>query len=167
MKVVRLAFGCFVLLVLQMVLAPRISIGEIAPDFPLLIVAYFAVNRGALQGSIAGFVVGLIQDLFNPALLGLNALVKSVVGYGLGIAGTKAEHENLLFVGGLLTVAAAANDFFYLFFFTGLDLGRFFVLWVTISLPSAVYTALLGVVLHWLAMYFGSKVVRNLGKARS
>ena len=64
-------------------------------------------------------------------------------------------------------IAAVAHDFVYLLFFTGGDLGRFIILWITVSLPSAVYTALVGVVVHKIAEVMGDKVVRSFGKARS
>jgi rod shape-determining protein MreD len=166
-KYAHVIAACFIFFFLQMVLAPRIAFGEIAPDFPLLLVAYFSLNRGAFQGSISGFFVGLLQDLYSPELLGLNALTKSLAGYVLGLVGGKAEPDNLPFLVGLFGIAALANDFVYLLFFTGLDLGRFFVMFFTIAVPSAVYTAILGVVVHKVATYFGGKVVKTFGKARS
>lgn len=166
MKYLRILFACFLLLFLQIALVPKISIGEISPDFPLLLTAYLAMNRGTLQGSLAGFVVGLVQDLFNPHLLGLNALAKSATGYGVGVAASKAETNNALFLVLLFGVAALAHDGIYLLFFTGLNIVRCFVLWFTVSVPSAAYTAIVGMAVYKTAMYFEAKVVRAFGKAR-
>ncbi len=152
---------------LQMLLAPRIALGEVTPDFMLLLVAYFAVRRAPERGAMVGFVVGLFQDLFNPELLGLNALSKSLIGYGVGVVGSKTDPDNALLLAALLASAAIANDFVYLLFFTGLHLGRFFMLWVTVSIPSAFYTALIGVVLHWVILRLDGKPGRSFGKARS
>lgn len=156
---------CLVFFLLQMLLASRMSLGEIAPDFVLLLVSYIAVNRTPVQGALTGFFVGLFQDLFNPELLGLNALTKSLVGYGLGKGGSKADTGSSVFVFAIVALAAAAHDFLYLLFFTRLDLGRFFVMWITISLPSAIYTAAVGVIVHKLGRQVEKRAVRAFGKA--
>lgn len=164
---VNIAITCIIFALLQMLVAPRIAIGNVSPDFMLLLVAYFAIDRKAEQGAMVGFLVGLFQDLFNPELLGLNALTKSVVGYGLSVAGSKTRPDNPLLMAALVMAAALANDLLYLLFFTGLHLGKTLILWTTVSVPSAVYTALMGIVVYKLASVLGSKAVRHLGKARS
>lgn len=150
-----------------MLLAPKLAIGEIAPDFTLLLVAYFAINRPPIHGAVAGFLVGLLQDLFNPELLGVNALAKSITGYGLSVAAAKAEPESHIFLGGLLLASALAHDFIYLLVFSGLNLWKLLILWVTVALPSAVYTAIVGVIIHIVSVYLGNRVVQTFGKARS
>ena len=45
MKSARVLIACFTFFLLQMIVAPKISFGEIGPDFILLLVAYFAINR--------------------------------------------------------------------------------------------------------------------------
>ena len=151
---------------LQLLVTPRVAIGEISPDFMLLLVAYFAIHRKPEHGAVAGFLIGLFQDLFNPELLGLNALTKSIIGYGLGLIGSKTEPDNPLLLMAVLAAAAAANDFVYLLFFTGLHLGNFFILWTTVSIPSAAYTAVAGIVAHKAADMIGSRAVKSFGKAR-
>jgi len=166
MRYLHLLFASFIFLLMQMLLAPKIAIGQIAPDFSLLLVAYLAINRGAIPGSVSGFLVGFVQDLYNPELLGLNALTKSIVGYGLGVAGSKGEPGSVPFLAALLAVAAAANDFLYLLFYTDMNVGRFFVVFFAVALPSAIYTAIVGVVVHKIALFSEARVVRSIGKAR-
>ncbi|MDH3214901.1 MAG: rod shape-determining protein MreD [Candidatus Krumholzibacteria bacterium] len=167
MRIVHAIVTVFVFVLLQMLVSPKIAIGDIAPDFILLLVAYFAIQRKPQRAAVAGFVIGLGQDLFNPELLGLNALTKSLVGYGFGLVGSKAEQDHPLLLMALLGVAAVAHDFVYLLFFSGLHLGKFIILWTTVSIPSALYTALTGLVVYKIAATLGSKAVRTLGKARS
>lgn len=152
---------------LQVLVADKITFRSIGPDFPLLIVSYFALSNGAVRGSIVGFVVGFFQDLFNPSFLGLNALTKSLTGYALGRAGAQTERENPLFLLGLFGITALAHDFVYLLVFTQLHLAKFFLTWVTVSIPSAVYTALVGALVHTVVMFSLTEVVRSLGKTRS
>jgi rod shape-determining protein MreD len=153
--------------VLQVTVADAISFGKIGPDFPLLIVVYFAVFRGALGGSVIGFAVGLLQDFFNPSNLGLNALAKSIVGYAMGRTGAQTERDNPLFLVAVFGVAALAHDFIYLLFFTRFHLGKFIVTWSVVGVPSAIYTAVVGAIVHALVVVFLNEAVRHLGKTRS
>jgi rod shape-determining protein MreD len=152
---------------LQALLSDALTFGKIGPDFPLLMVAYFAVFRGAVAGSIFGFVAGLFQDLFNPSFLGLNALTKTLVGFALGRAGVQTERDHPVFLFALFGVSALAHDLVYLAFYTQLHPGRLFVTWLSVSLPSAVYTAVVGIAVHVGAAFFLTEVVRSLGKTRS
>ena len=167
MKGLGIGVVLVVFFLLQAVFSDALTFGQIGPDFPLLIVAYFAIFRGAIAGSIFGFVAGLFQDLFNPSFLGLNALTKTLVGFALGRAGAQTERDHPVFLLALFGVSALAHDFIYLLFFTQLRLGHFFVTWLTVSLPSAVYTAVVGVAVHVGVAFFLTEVVRNLGKTRS
>jgi rod shape-determining protein MreD len=153
-------------LLFQVAIAPKIAIGQIAPDFPLLLVAYFSVRRPAQQSAVTGFLIGLFQDLFNPSLLGLNALTKTLAGYALSVTSAKLEPDSWVLLAPLFGLAALAHDIVYLLFFTGLHLGQFFVLLGTVALPSSVYTAAVGVVFYKLAEAVSGKVVTSFGKAR-
>ena len=156
-----------VFFLLQAVFSDALTFGRIGPDFPLLIVAYFAVFRGSIAGSVFGFVVGLLQDLFNPSFLGLNALTKTLVGFALGRAGAQTERDHPIFLLALFGISALAHDVVYLLFYTQLRLGEFFVTLLTVALPSAVYTAVVGILVHVGVAFFLTEVVRNLGKTRS
>ena len=156
-----------VFFLLQVLVSDKITFRGIGPDFPLLIVVYFALPRGPVRGSIAGFVVGFFQDVFNPAFLGLNALTKSLAGYALGRAGAQTEGENPVLLLGLFGITALAHDFVYLLVFTQFHVVKFFVTWVTVSIPSAVYTALVGTLVHVIVMFSLTEVVRSVGKTRS
>jgi len=156
----------FVFFLLQVFVSDAISFRSIGPDFPLLIVVYFAVFHGAIKGSIVGFIVGLLQDLFNPSFLGLNALTKSLVGYAMGRAGAQTERDNPLFLIAFFGIAALAHDFVYLLFFTGFHVGKFALAWVTISIPSALYTAVVGAIVHAIVLFSLIEAVRYVGKTR-
>lgn len=156
-----------VFFLLQAVFSDALTFGRIGPDFPLLIVAYFAIFRGSIAGSVFGFVVGLLQDLFNPSFLGLNALTKTLVGFALGRAGAQTERDHPIFLLALFGISALAHDVVYLLFYTQLRLGEFFVTLLTVALPSAVYTAVAGILVHVGVAFFLTEVVRNLGKTRS
>jgi len=156
-----------VFFLLQVSVADSITFARIGPDFPLLIAVYFAIFRGALAGSLFGFAVGLLQDFFNPSGLGLNALAKSIVGHLAGRMGAQTDRDNPLFLMAVFGAASLAHDFIYLLFFTQFNLGKFIIEWLAVGVPSAIYTAVAGGVVHALVAVLLSEAVRHLGKTRS
>jgi len=155
-----------VFLVLQVVALRKLSIGDISPDLALILCALLALYRGKTGGAVIGFFIGFFQDLFNPSLLGLNALTKTLIGFGFGHMGTKILPEKAQFLASIFFLAAVAHDFVYLIFFTALDIGLLMKMFLTIALPSAIYTALIGVLAHKLFLLLNSRVVRSFGKER-
>lgn len=81
----RAAVGLVVVL-LQWLVFRRLPLWGVIPDVVLLFVALTAVKRGRLAGAVAGFSTGLLMDLLiNPATLGLNAFVKTLMGFVIGL----------------------------------------------------------------------------------
>ncbi len=66
------------------------------PDLLLLIVLYLSVYNGSLTGETAGFVSGLMLDFLTAAPLGLNCLLRTLVGFFSGLC------HNLLNVSGIV-----------------------------------------------------------------
>jgi rod shape-determining protein MreD len=164
MKWFYLILALLLFLLLQLVVADRISIGRVTPDFLVLIVIFFALHRRAIRGGIFGFVVGLLQDLANPAYLGLNALTKSLLGFFVGKAGAKTFPEGTLFLFVLFMFVSFGHDFVYLVFYHWPNMSGALVDMFTLALPSAAYTALFGLLIHKLLSIAGHKVVESIGK---
>jgi rod shape-determining protein MreD len=78
---VRSALVVFGLLIVQTVFVSTLAIDGIVPDLLLIWVVYFALVRGQLQATVAGFAVGLIQDLVTTQFFGLAALAKTIAGF--------------------------------------------------------------------------------------
>ena len=72
---------------LQASLVPALRIADVAPDIPLIIVVLLALRRGPEFGCASGFVAGLFQDMATGGWLGVQALTKALVGFGIGAAG--------------------------------------------------------------------------------
>lgn len=72
------------LLILQTTFLPLISIEGVVPDVLLIWVIYNAVRRGQIEGMVAGFIVGLLQDVATTQFFGLAALSKTVTGFAAG-----------------------------------------------------------------------------------
>ena len=65
--------------VLQVALAPHLSIGGAIPNFLLLAVIGVALMEGPRYGTMAGFVAGLAFDLIGTGAIGPMALVLSLI----------------------------------------------------------------------------------------
>jgi rod shape-determining protein MreD len=155
-----------VFLLMQVVLADRIAFGPISPDFMVLVVAFFALYRGAVQAAIFGFAIGFLQDLSNPELLGLNALTKSILGFTIGKIGTKTVPDNVPFLFVLFMSVTFGHDIIYLVFYHWPRVGSSLAAIFTTALPSAAYTALFGVLVHKLLAFAGPEVAESVGKER-
>ena len=134
----------FLALGLQATLVPHLAIAGIKPDLALVATVLLGMARGATSGTITGFFIGLAQDLTNPAFLGLNALTKSLLGYFSGSLRGHLNASSPPFHAGVLLVAVLAHDAVYLTILTHLSLAELLTRFAIQSLPTSLYTALVG-----------------------
>lgn len=65
------------------------------PDAILLAAVFLGLRRDRATGLIGGFVLGLFQDVLSGGLLGLNALLKGLIGYYAGGQRNASAHATL------------------------------------------------------------------------
>jgi rod shape-determining protein MreD len=70
---------------LQSTLLRRLALWHAVPDLALGIVVYTAYVNGAMTGQLSGFFSGFTIDFLSAAPLGLNALVRTLVGALAGL----------------------------------------------------------------------------------
>lgn len=75
-------------------MGPALRIADVAPDIPLIVVVMLAMRRGPEFGCGAGFLAGLLQDAATGGLLGVQALTKSVIGFGVGALGGRLRVDH-------------------------------------------------------------------------
>lgn len=78
------AFGV-VAAILQSTLLSRIALYRAVPDLALGILVYSAYINGVMTGQLSGFCYGLLLDCMSFAPLGLNALVRTLIGALTGL----------------------------------------------------------------------------------
>ncbi|MBI4720625.1 MAG: rod shape-determining protein MreD [Chitinivibrionia bacterium] len=166
MKTAVVVITGLLFLLLQMIAANKIALGPVEPDFPLLFVVYVSLYRGSFQGTLIGFGIGFLQDLFNPSLLGLNALLKSILGSIAGRIGSTMERDSALFLALILVVSQLAHDLIYMVFYYGFNIVHILKMFAIATIPSSLYTALVGVLVHKVCSSLGLKAVRIFGKAK-
>jgi rod shape-determining protein MreD len=129
-------------------MGPALRIADVAPDIPLIVVVMLALRRGAEFGCGAGFLAGLLQDAATGGLLGVQALTKSVIGFGVGALGSRLRvSQPLVQVPGLVVLSlvegVARFSLLQLFHFPA----SFGELMTYVVLPQAIYNGFLGAAL--------------------
>ena len=132
--------------VLQMTWSHHLRVFELQPDFILLVLVAIALASGHLHATVMGFCVGLLQDTYMTADLGLNALAKSIVGFAVGVGRTRimaeAAHVQVLII-------AAAVLLHNLIFFAGhsaVPIAEVPYFWIRYGPGQAIYTGLIGAI---------------------
>ena len=140
--------------IIQSTVVENLSIQDIKPDFIIIILIYVSLSSGSLVGVILGFSVGLVQDFYGPPdNLGLNALCKTLVGFGVGIA-KEGLYKDSLFVL-IITIGGSflAHDGLYHIINSSFSIEHALSQFISISWLSAVYTIFASVVLIVLFTY--------------
>tara|TARA_B100001079_G_scaffold29551_1_gene22397 strand:- start:29 stop:514 length:486 start_codon:yes stop_codon:yes gene_type:complete len=144
--------------ILQFYLSEFMTIRSIRPDFLLIFIVYVSFQYGSFAGVIAGFSLGLLEDLSGVgSMFGLAPLTKSITGFLVGKLQGQHSRMNPLYFHATWIGIIFFHFVFYIYFrFQTLyetSSEQFFLTW----LFSAVYTlALLGLM----------QVVKPIGEIR-
>ncbi len=127
--------------VLQTTWVDSIKIGLIKPDLLIVALSFVALRSGPVVGAYTGLGLGILQDLYMPADLGVNALAKSLIGAGFGYSHTHMVSDSIQVQAALIFGAVILHDLIY-YVCAGADV-PFEVVTV---LGRAVYTGLISTV---------------------
>jgi len=70
---------------LQSTVIARISFFGVMPDLALCVLVFSAYVNGTMVGQVSGFFSGLFIDFLSAAPLGLNSLIRTLIGALTGI----------------------------------------------------------------------------------
>ncbi|MGD2206843.1 MAG: rod shape-determining protein MreD, partial [Anaerolineae bacterium] len=86
-----------VIAILQSTVVPHLTIWDVFPDLPVLVVVSWSLLRGAGEGVVWGFISGLAVDLLSGAPFGAATLSFIAIGFlsGLGEATVFGAHVAL------------------------------------------------------------------------
>jgi len=71
--------------ILQSTLIGMIPIVKVIPDIALCIIVFSAYVNGTMTGQVSGFFSGLLLDFLSAAPLGMNCLLRTLIGALTGI----------------------------------------------------------------------------------
>lgn len=111
-----LAFGLLVIvtLALQSTVLARMTLLGVIPQLVLVVVVSLGYLEGERVGAAVGFFGGLMQDLLQPqAIVGLTALVYTLIGYGVGILRQYTTAESVWTPVFAVTIASTVSEFSY------------------------------------------------------
>jgi rod shape-determining protein MreD len=134
-----------VALLIQLTLINSITILGLKPDLLMIVVVVFSLMKGEKEGTISGFASGLLQDIFSIGLLGINALVKTVIGFTCGLLKEKIFHEHILFLIPVITFIASLIQSILIFLLLRAFGIEYSLAWSLkqVALPEALYSSLL------------------------
>ena len=136
---------------LQVMFVSEIEVASGHPDLVLVALVAVALLRGPLIGAVVGFWAGFVLDLATFEILGLNALLLTLAGYGIGRLGqvmSKSSPHPPLIAVGLATVTVLLGSAF-LHFVLGSTVAAS-TLFGRVLLPMLVLNLLLAWPLHRL-----------------
>ncbi|HEY3295894.1 MAG TPA: hypothetical protein VGL38_10685 [bacterium] len=146
MSFIGFAVVAVVLLVLDVGLGGLLSLGPIRPSLTLPFVVYIGLQRGPIAGTLFGAGIGLGLDVLGALPLGATSFSFCIVGFACGKLWKNDNAFRLLWpwsafliLGG---VFAEAVSHYLVARGGGLE---FLPLFVRSGLPTALYTAMLGV----------------------
>jgi len=145
MKILLKSAIIVVALVIQLTLINSVAILGLKPDLIMVVVVVFSLLKGEKEGAISGFASGLLQDIFSTSLLGINALVKTVIGFTCGILKEKIFHEHILFIIPVITfISSFIQSILISLLFRAFGI-EYNLAWSLkqIVLPEALYSSLL------------------------
>jgi rod shape-determining protein MreD len=135
-----------VLLVLDVSLGGMLSLGPIRPSLTLPFVVYMGLQRGPIAGTLFGAGIGLGLDILGALPLGATSFSFCIIGFACGKLWRSDNAFRLFWPWGVFLILAgvfAEAVSHYLVARSGeLD---FLPLYVRSGLPTALYTATLGI----------------------
>ncbi len=159
LKLIFYSFLFFVAAILQTLIVPHIEIMNAQPSFLLILTIITALRQGSLAGCFMGFMSGLLCDVYAPVeWLGAFSLAYCTVGFAVGQIEESFINLNLFPKIIVLALADFLKDAIYFFSIgrTTVDISGAIV---SISVPNAIYTVILGAICFY---FFSPKTERKI-----
>lgn len=83
-KYLYYAIAGLLLSLIQVIFLDFISVGGITPDLLIILIVWIALSEGQFEAIFAGFLLGLLFDVISNDIIGMNALVKTIVAFTAG-----------------------------------------------------------------------------------
>ena len=143
---ILLIFICFLL---QCTLFQSIAFAGIVPNLMVIVTSIYGFVEGRSDGMIAGFISGLLMDIFYSDLLGINMLIFLYIGYVNGVANRVFYPDDIKFP--ILFISLSDLAYLFLTYFFGFllrarfDIGYYFL---HVILPEAAYTIVVATIVY-------------------
>ena len=148
--------------IIQTTFCGAISMAGITPDLIMIVTISLAILLGEAPAIIAGFMMGLLCDIFSMDILGFYALCYSFAGFVCGRLGRNLFIDDLKFPAVLIMAADLFKSFYgYVFLFllqNRIFTGTFLIRY---AIPEAVYTMLIALPVYALLAFLYKTVLKD------
>ncbi|MGB2696992.1 MAG: rod shape-determining protein MreD [Candidatus Zixiibacteriota bacterium] len=162
-RIIRGALILFAVVIFLSFFSEPLRVANIKLDFPLFLVVYVGLTRGTREGIVHGFLIGLLVDVLNPSFLGLNTLIKTILGYLTGNFKDNLFLEPIYFKGLIIFLALIANDLIYYLIRSGFDLSATLGIIFFPSILSGIYTSGVGMLVFFISQRFKLRIAFKNG----
>jgi len=132
----------------QLLFIDQIKIGPVKPDLLIVLVIFFAIFFGPAVGTEAGFVSGLLKDIYSLDIFGVNIVLLALTGLVTGLLSPKLFRDSkptqysLVFASSLVYMTAHYYISSLIMHITYVTLPEYLY---GLILPSSLYTSLLSI----------------------
>lgn len=147
--------GALVAVLLQLLIAPYITIGYAMVDFIMVYVILMAVFRADRQGYIMPFLMGIIYDLISFGCVGAMAFVCVLLTFLISRIDMLLANDTMLFPMILIASGCFIGELLYglLLMICGLDVGLLEALLYRV-LPCGLYDTVISLIAYLLMLRF-------------
>lgn len=136
--------------VLQLLFIPLLEIKGIKPDLLLVFVILVGLQRERFWGTLVGFFVGLLQDLFCTGFLGVFTIAKTISGFLVRAFSEKSVNNGVLNFGGIVFAIGIIHNFLVDWISAWGTHVSILIMIFRFVIPEAFYTAVLAMIVYEL-----------------
>ena len=143
----------FVVFIFQIWTSEFFTLGNIDPDFCIIVLIYISIKDGSLTGVLTGFFMGLFIDLSSSSnqFFGLTSLIYTSTGYFCGLLNGQNEKLNKTYFTFIwVTIVLCQFLLFSLIVYQDYliqDPFNFFVKWLATSLYTLTFLGILQIMI--------------------
>jgi rod shape-determining protein MreD len=154
----------FIITILQCTVLDYVKIYNVKPNLMIIFIVAVALLRGNVEGSVIGFILGLLQDAVSGKILGFYSLLGLYLGLLVGSVNRRLYRENFLVIIFFTFVSSVAYES-TVYFLTRVIKGKidYIHAFSAVILPEAIYNSVVSVFIYILVVKMSHKF-EELGK---
>lgn len=153
--------------VLEATVFQVIRIGDVAPNFMIMLIVSFALLRGSKEGAIIGAAAGLIYDCTFGLAIGPTVFIYAIIGFICGKFNKNFYRENFIIP---LICTLFSSLLYSVFNMIALILRgqlQFGYYLKSIVIPELIYTIALSLIVYQIAYMINEKIEKSERKSRN
>lgn len=161
MRIIVIGILLIITQVLQSTLFQLMRIGEVAPNFMIILIVSFALLRGSKEGMIIGAIAGIIYDSTFGLILGPTTVAYAFIGWLCGRFNKNFYRENFiipLFCTLISSILYSGMNILALILRGELQLTYYLR---AIVIPELFYTMALSLILYQFTYFINEKIEKS------